>query len=135
MALEPSGSADLDLLAASLRADFSDINAFVEGLAVKLEDALPQSTRVDRGRSGFRGPKSVRSIVVDAGGERLELRRDGGGVLTTKAHVSGGIVLKSEPLEIDDWLGSLVVALNTESQRSERTRQALERLLLDSPDR
>ena len=32
---------DIDLLAASLRADSSDLSAFVESLAAKLEEAMP----------------------------------------------------------------------------------------------
>ena len=51
---------DMDLLAASLRPDTSDLNAFVESLAAKLEDAMPGRARVDRRRSGMFGPKAVR---------------------------------------------------------------------------
>ena len=50
---------DMDLLAASLRADTSDLNAFVESLAAKLEEAVPGAARVDRRRSGMFGPKAV----------------------------------------------------------------------------
>ncbi len=68
---------DLELLAASLRADLSDIGAFVEGLAAKLEGSLPDLVKVDRSRQGFRGPKLVTKIALDCSpGERLELRRD-----------------------------------------------------------
>ena len=42
---------EFELVAASLRADASDLAAFVEALAVKLEQALPWYTRVHR-RSG-----------------------------------------------------------------------------------
>lgn len=134
MALEPS--ADLDLIASSLRADFADISVFVESLATKLEEALPANTQVERVRQGFRGPKVVRRIAVQAGSERLELRRDqsGGGpasVQTLRAHVSGGIVLKTEAVDVEEWLRTLAGAIAVEAERSERTRQALERLLLD----
>ena len=122
-------SVDLDLLAASLRADTGDLGAFVESLAVKLEDAIPQRVRVDRRRSGFRGPKLVRQIVVDLGDQRLELRSDGG-IETRRAKLSGGIVLKSEQLDTDDWLAALGGALAAEARRSETTRQALQRLLI-----
>ncbi|HWF55755.1 MAG TPA: hypothetical protein VG223_14050 [Solirubrobacteraceae bacterium] len=122
---------DLELLTASLRADSSDIRAFVEGLAVKLEEALPGRARVDRAKQGFRGPKVVRAISVDAGSQRLELRvSDRGGLETRNSRVSGGIVLKTEPVEIDAWLAALGQALAVEAGRSEQTRQALERLLL-----
>jgi hypothetical protein len=128
----PEGSdIDLDLLAASLRADSSDLGAFVEALAAKLEEAVPARVRVERRRSGMFGPKAVRSLTVDLGDRRLELRSDGGAVQTRWARLSGGIVLKNEALETDAWLATLSDALATEAKRSETTRKALERLLTE----
>jgi hypothetical protein len=121
---------DLDLLAASLRADSSDLSAFVESLATKLEEAVPARVRVDRRRSGMFGPKAVRSFALDLGDRRLELRTDIGGVQTRCARLSGGIVLKNEVLETDEWLAALSEALAAEATRSETTRKALERLLI-----
>jgi len=123
-------SVDLDLLAASLRADAGDLGAFVESLAVKLEDAIPQRVRVDRRRAGFRGPKLVNQIVVDLGDQRLELRAGSGSLETRRAKLSGGIVLKSEQLDTDAWLEALGGALAAEARRSATTRQALQRLLI-----
>jgi hypothetical protein len=121
---------DMDLLAASLRADSSDLSAFVESLTAKLEEAMPGRVRVDRRRSGMFGPKSVRSVSVDLGDRRLELRIDGGTVQARCARLSGGIVLKNEVLETDEWLATLSEALAAEAKRSETTRKALERLLI-----
>jgi len=120
----------MDLLAASLRTDSSDLNAFVESLTAKLEEAMPGRVRVDRRRSGMFGPKSVRSVSVDLGDRRLELRRERGAVQTRCARLSGGIVLKNEVLETDAWLAALSEALAAEAARSETTRKALERLLI-----
>jgi hypothetical protein len=122
---------DLDLLAASLRADTSDLTAFVESLAVKLEEAVPGRTRVERRRSGMFGPKAVRSVMIDLGDQRLELRSQGGSVETRCAKLSGGIVLKNEVLETSEWMAVLSEALAAEASRSEITRKALERLLTE----
>ena len=93
---------DLDLLAASLRADSSDLGAFVESLAVKLEEVCRDGVRVERRRAGLFGPKLVRRIALDAGDERLELDGTTRRVIETRrARLSGGIVLKSEPLDTD----------------------------------
>ncbi len=121
---------DLDLVAAALRADSSDLTAFVESLAAKLEETVPGRVRVDRRRSGMFGPKAVRGVAVDLGDQRLELRADGGAVQTRCARLSGGIVLKNEVLETDEWLATLSQALAAEARRSETTRKALERLLM-----
>jgi hypothetical protein len=123
-------SLDLDLIAASLRIDAGDLDAFVESLALKLEEVLPYGVRVERRRAGLRGPKLVRRMAVDAGGLRFELRADNGAVDTRCSRMSGGIVLKTESVEIDAWLTGLGEALADEARRSQTTRQALERLLL-----
>jgi len=130
MALDEPSGLDLELVAASFREDLGDVNAFVEGLAVKLEELLPTRVRVDRKRSGFRGPKLVQRIEFDAGDRRLELRYDGRTVEAVGARLSGGIVLKSEAMSVEQWLDALGRAVTDEAQRSASTRQALERLLL-----
>ena len=85
------GAVDIDLLAASLRADAADTGAFVEGLAAKLEETLPGRVNVKRARSGLFGPKLVKEIAVDAGDERLELARGANDTIEwRRARQSGG---------------------------------------------
>jgi hypothetical protein len=121
---------DLDLLAASLRADSTDVSTFVESLAAKLEEAVPGRVRVQRRREGMFGPKKVRTVAVDLDDRRFELVSEGAGVQTRCAKLSGGIVLKNEELQTDAWLATLGEALASEAQRNETTRRALERLLI-----
>ena len=129
MALDqPDPGLDFELVAASLRADASDLGTFVEALAVKLEQALPNGVRVDR-RGGLFGAKKVRMISVDAGDTRLRLDRDGAAVNTSRARLSGGIVLKTEQIDIDEWLRELGRTLTEQARRSSATREALERML------
>jgi hypothetical protein len=130
MAIEgANGGQDLDLITASLRADANDMSTFIEVLAAKLEDAIPGLVRVTRMRGRLFGAKQVGRITVDAGGQRLELRRSGDGVETTSSRLSGGIVLKTETVDTDTWLAALGEALAEQAKRSQTTRQALERLL------
>jgi hypothetical protein len=128
MAAEDS-ALDIDMLAASLRADSGDLRSFVEALAVKLEEAVPGGVRVERRREGMFGPKLVRAILLDAGDQRLELIASAGSVQTRCARLSGGIVLKSQTLDIESWLRMLGQALAVQAERSETTRRALDRLL------
>jgi hypothetical protein len=130
MATEDADSAlDIDLLAASLRADSSDLGAFVEALAVKLEQAVPGAVKVERRREGLFGPKRVQRIALDAGDQRLELRASAGAVQTKCSRLSGGIVIRSEAVGTEAWLRALGEALAVQAQRSQTTRRALERLL------
>lgn len=121
-----------ELMAASLRADAEDVATFMESLAVKLEAALPGRVSVYRWRARMFGPKAVGKIVVDLGGERLELgyERSAERVEARRARVSGGITLSSEPISIEAWIETLSEALAREAEHSSQTRQVLERLLL-----
>jgi hypothetical protein len=131
MATNDTGQSDLDidLVTASLRADTSDLRAFVEALAAKLEQAVPGGVSVERRREGMFGPKRVRRIAVDAGSRRLELRAGDASIQTACARLSGGIVLKREELSTDEWLRALGESLAEQARSSQTTRQALERLL------
>jgi hypothetical protein len=122
---------DLDLLAASLRADTGDLGAYVESLAAKLEEAVPGRVRVYRWRERLFGPKRVGKIALDAGERRLELTYQGGALEARAAKTSGGIVIKNETIDVEAWVAALSATLAAEAARSDRTRQALERLLTD----
>jgi hypothetical protein len=59
----------------------------------------------------------------------LELRAQDGLLQTLCARTSGGIVLKNETVDTDEWLLRLSAALAAQARSSQTTRQALERLL------
>ena len=122
---------DMDLLAASLRADSSDLSAFVESLAAKLEEAMPGRVRVERRRAGMFGPKLVQSVSVDLGDRRLELRTERGAVRDARRAAVGrdraeearcSRPTRGWPRSARRW--------PPRRRRSETTRQALERLLI-----
>jgi hypothetical protein len=121
-----------ELLAASLRADAEDLATFMESLAAKLEAALPGGVTVHRWRSRVFGPKAVGKIVVDIGGERLELGYDRSAerLEARRARLSGGITLSTESVSIEAWIEALSEGLAREAEHSSQTRQVLERLLL-----
>jgi len=119
-----------DLVAASLRADTTDLNAFVEALAVKLEGALPDSVRVDRRGGGLlsRG-KRVRRISIGMDEARYDLERVGESIEASRCDEVRGIVIKSERLGLDEWIDALSRELTNRAQQSERSMLALQRLL------
>ena len=119
---------DIDLVAAALRADASDLRIYVEHLARKLEQSFPGLCRVRR--AGILGKGPVRTIAVDLGESRYELEHRDGSVTARHASVVRGISLKSEELGLDQWIDSLAREVMTEAAASERGRLALENLLI-----
>lgn len=131
LAQTTDGDGDFELLAASLRADAGDLAHFVEALAAKLEDALPGRTRVQRRARRFLSKeKTVRRVEVDLGERRYALDSDGAGHCRAQRETAvRGIVLKSEPVGVDEWIDALARDLSAEAGRSDQARGALERLL------
>ena len=120
---------DLDLLAASLRADSGDTAAFLEALATRLDGALPGQVEVERKGRLLGGAKRVKRIAVRLGDAHYELEADGGALAARRRTVVRGIALKSEELGVDAWIDGLSADLLALAQRSEQGRLALERLL------
>jgi hypothetical protein len=121
---------EFELIAASLRADSGDLGAFTEALATKLEGALPGQTEVERKGGGFfGGAKHVAKIGVQLGETRYELRVERHGLGCTRGKAVRGIVLKTEQLNLDEWIESLSRDLTEQAGKSEQARLALERLV------
>ena len=118
-----------DLVAASLRADTSDLAIFVEALAVKLIDSFPASVKVERRRGLNPGPRPVTRISVVLGDDGFELEHDSGTVLCRQRTIVRGIALRSEELELGPWIDALSRALLAEAEKSERGRESLRQLL------
>jgi hypothetical protein len=129
-----SGDETFDLSAAGLRADGTDLRISVEVLAAKLESTLPGRTRVERRGGGLlgRGEKHVSQIQVELGaqsGTTYQLTIDGGRVEGFRERKSGGIAIKREPLDPDQWIAALTTELQAEAERSAEARTALEGLV------
>ena len=121
---------DFDLVAASLRADASDLEAFVEALAAKLEASFPGHVKIERKGSRFvPGTRPVRRISLPLGDSTFELEHDAGRVSCSRRAVVRGIALRTEELPLGDWIDALSAALVAEAGSSESARAALENLL------
>ncbi len=120
---------DFDLVAASLRADASDLAIFVEALAVKLTDSFPGNVKVERRRGLKPGPRPVTKITAVLGDDGFELEHSSGNVLCRQRTIVRGIALRSEELELGAWIDALSRALLAEAEKSERGRESLRQLL------
>jgi hypothetical protein len=125
---EPEG--DLDLLAASLRADATDMRAFLPALAVRLEEAFPQLCTVKRKRTGlFSSERVVDSIAVTLGDDVYRLGNAAGYIVAGRAHVVRGVSIKTEEMTIEEWITELTRALADVARQTESGRIALQSLL------
>lgn len=123
-------SDDLDLSAAQLRADGRDLPAFVNALAVRLQDAVPGLVEVERKRAGlFSGDKVVRRISCRVGEEEYVLESDGAKVTATCGKAVRGITIKTETLAVQPWTERLVAAIGREADTSAEAYQALHGLV------
>jgi hypothetical protein len=125
----PGGEIDVELVAASLRASSADLTTFVEVLAAKLEGALPGRVQVERRATRFLGrDKHVDRIQCQLGEQRYVLSARNG-IEARRSKAVRGVVLKSEELSLDEWLGALAGDLADEAQTNEHAQLALQRLL------
>jgi hypothetical protein len=123
-------SFDLEMAAASLRADGSDVGILVKVLADQLGDALGSRLEVQRAGSRFRKSDKVRSIRITMDGDQFDAEVDGPILRCTIGHSSGGIRIRSEKVDVDEWLTRLLTVLKAEAANSQAVRQALESMVI-----
>ncbi|MFI6845081.1 hypothetical protein OG535_06370 [Kitasatospora sp. NBC_00085] len=125
---------EVELLAAALRQDSTDLNLYATVLSANLADSLPPgAVRVKRRRSvtervaGREG--SVTELDVALGEQRLSLRLDRGRVAGEICHEVRGIVLSRRQVGLDEWIGALAQSLADAAASNARAREAIERFL------
>ncbi|MBJ7609191.1 MAG: hypothetical protein JF887_07130 [Candidatus Dormibacteraeota bacterium] len=125
----PPQEQDLDALAASLRADASDIGVFFQVLAAKLSDAMPGAVDLEREGGLFKKDHPVKKISLRAGDDVFEAELRHGAVASRHAHAVRGITLRSEELDFQAWLRALLGVLQSRAQSSAEASAALRSLV------
>ena len=121
----------MEMFAASLRADSTDVKAFLEALAARLEGSLPTQTVVIRHSGLFSREHPVKEITITLGEYQYRISRERQGpLLALRAKVVRGIVLKTEQLSVEQWIDELAGALAQIAAQSAQARAALERFLI-----
>ena len=132
--LEPlgadGGGFDLELAVSSLAASSSDVGLMMRLLVEQLGPALGTRLAVERGGGLFRRGNEIRAVQVSLGEDVLRADIDGASVQCTIGHSSGGIRIRSERVDVATWLRRLLSALGAEAEQSEKTRQALENIVI-----
>lgn len=120
---------DVDTVAASLRADRAEAGVFLEVLAGKLADALPDATQVTRTGGRFGRARHVERIEVDIGERAFVLGRERASLRAEVEHRVRGVRLSGTEVDVDEWLRALAAALTEAAASESRAREALGRLL------
>ncbi|HEX3827002.1 MAG TPA: hypothetical protein VHV82_06995 [Sporichthyaceae bacterium] len=121
---------DLELAVATLMAEAHDVHTLLRVLAADLSASLGDRLQVERRGGLIHRSNEIKSVRVRLGDEDFDaLVRDG--VLDcTVGHSSGGIRIRTEKLEMGQWLHRLLLRLQAEAVRSQDARLALERLVI-----
>ena len=123
-------SFDLELAAAQLRADSSDVGILLKVLVDQLSDALGPRLQVQRAGGRFRKSDEIRSLRIAMEDDQFEAEVDGPTLRCTIGHSSGGIRIRSEKVDMDTWLSRLLTVLQAEADHSQAVRQALENIVI-----
>jgi hypothetical protein len=132
--MEPADNPSLDMVAAALRADSSDIAIYARVLTESLGDSLPPGTvTVDRDQSmsdRMRGrPGRVTKITVRLGEQVMTLAVQRGVPVAEVCKEVRGIVLSRQQVPVDQWASALARALVGHAEQNAATAEALRRLI------
>jgi hypothetical protein len=124
----------VDLVAAAIRADTADLDAYHRVLSATVSDLLPVGmVEVDRERSvkdrmaGREGRAT--SIRVRLGDLTLELATRHGGLVATAARQVRGVVISRQEISVAEWTQLLAQHLAKLAAESADARSALSKLL------
>lgn len=128
------GVESIDLLAAALRSDGSDLASFERVLFSTLADSLPAGVvEVDHNRSmsdRVAGrPGTPTAIRIHLGGETLELSSGRHAPIARIAKEVRGVVISRKEVTLDEWTTRFAELLAQLAQQNAATRDALARLL------
>jgi hypothetical protein len=122
-----SGEPDqFDLDGAVLRRSETELRAFMEALAVRLEGAMPGRVEVQRKRDGLLSQtRHVAKIAVRGERAVYELARDRSGLVATRTKLVRGVSISSSTISARDWLAQIRAELQTLAEQAGSTSDAL----------
>ena len=130
----PGDSLAVEELAAALRADSADLDAYHRVLSASIGELLPAGwVEVDRDRSlsdRMSGkPGTATAIRLHLGDRTLELTARKGRLVATIAQEVRGVVISKKEVSVAEWAEQLARYLAALATESAQAREALGRLL------
>jgi hypothetical protein len=134
---ESSDSLSLDMVAAALRADSTDVAIYARVLTESLGDALPPDcVTIDRERSvsdRMHGrPGQVSKITVRLGDRVLTLGVQRGAPVAEICSEVRGVVLSRQQVQVGIWAQELAKALMAHAEQNAEAAEALRKLVAGS---
>ena len=123
-------SLDLNIAAATLRSNSADVHILLKALSSELSSTLGERLHVEHAGGRFHKSDAIARVLFTMGNETFEAAIDGPVLHCSVGHSSGGIRIRSETLSVDEWIVSLLGALQLEAAHSESARQALEHIVI-----
>ncbi|HEV8063643.1 MAG TPA: hypothetical protein VGP46_02370, partial [Acidimicrobiales bacterium] len=124
----------VELVAAALRADTADLDAYHKVLSNTIGSMLPADmVEVDRERSlsdrvaGRAG--TATAIRLHLGDKTLELTARKGRLVATSAQVVRGVAISNKEVSVADWVKQLAEYVSAVASENADARQALSRLI------
>jgi hypothetical protein len=127
-------SYDLELAVSTLLAEAHDVHALLKVLVADLSSALGERLHVERKGGLLHRSDEIKSVRIHLGDEDFDAQVHGGSVDCTVGHSSGGIRIRTETVDMGEWLHRLLNRLQAEAGRSQEARSALERLVIGGPE-
>lgn len=121
-----------DVLASSLREGLEETQDLLDFLAMKFEGPLSHLMTVRRKGGLFSKKSSVHEITLRFDDRHFQISRDSRGFVSAKIMKEvRGIVLKTELVEVEEWIRHLAQELARQAERSAAMRSALSQFILE----
>jgi hypothetical protein len=102
----------------------------VKLLVQQLTDVLGDRMRVERAGGRLKKSDQIKAVEIDLGDDVFAAQISGSNVQCTIGHSSGGIRIRSNKVDMDEWLKRLLAALQIEAAHSDVARRALENIVI-----
>lgn len=126
---EPS---QLELLAASLRLNNSDIESSLNALSELLRSVSPSGFNVKRRRKSILSKETmIEEISIRLKDQiyTIAVTRAANPIACSRSKVVRDIIIKTDELTMDKWAASLSQQMVVEAEQSEESRSAINRIL------
>ena len=121
---------DLELAATTILGDNHDVRVLLKLLVSQLSGPLGDRLQIERQGGFLHKSDDIKSVRASVGQNDFAADVKGTSVVCSVGHSSGGIRIRSEQVEMDEWLRRLLGSLQTEAAHSQAARLALENIVI-----